>query len=244
VALGGEIGKTSAQGGRVLIQNPNSRASFQQFEIKPVGPPFTGVKTPDCAVTEGGGIACQGNLRPGRTLAVKFGMDPDSDAPPVFLIAHGTATGLAYIPPGNPCEDFGDVVTRLRAEGAVLVKHLTALTRVPQARRFVAPLRRAATSFAKQLDTALRRAGNCAAGGARKGAAAAACDPQGRALQRAKGTVAGLNVILPIERRVAAKVKKLRVVPGNTRKELAAAKGAIERAERALVACDALLAQN
>ena len=244
VPLGGEIGKTSAEGGRVLIQNPNSRASFQQFEIKPVGPPFTSVETPDCAVTEGGGIACQGSLRPGRTLAVEFRMAPESDAPAVFLIAHGTATGLAYIPPGDPCEDYGEVVTRLRAEGAVLVNHSTALARVPQARRFLAPLSRKLTAFARQFEAALKRASNCAAGEARKSAAATACDPQGRALQRAKGTVAGLNLVLPTERRVAARIKRLRAVPGKTRKQIAAAKASIRRAEQALLACDASLAQD
>jgi hypothetical protein len=242
--LGGEIGKTSAEGGRVLIQNPNSGASFQQFEIKPIGLPFTSVRTPDCALTEGGAIACQGSLRPGRTLAVKFGMDPDSDAPPVFLIAHGNATGLAYIPPGDPCEDFHDVVTRLRAEAAVVRSHLAALARVPQARRFLAPLRRKLTTLSKQIQAALNRSGNCAAGDVRKTAAAAACDSQERALQRAKGTVAGLTAVLPTERRAAAKVKKLRAVPGKTRKEIAAAKMGIKRAGQALVACDAALAQG
>jgi hypothetical protein len=244
VPLTGTLGKTSAEGGRVLIQNPNATESFQQFEVKPIGLAFTSVSTPDCALTEGGGIACQGDLRPGRTLVIRFGMDPNADAPPAVLLAHGNATGLAYVEPGEPCADIKAVIARLKGEAAVVRTHLAAIERVATARPLARPLRLRLQSLTKQINAQVNRSGNCAAGEARKAASAAACDARWNRLERAKGTIAGLTAVLPTERRVAAKVKALRSLPGRTSKELAAAKANLTQQTKNLLACAAALATD
>jgi hypothetical protein len=243
VPIGGSLGFTSASTGRVTIQNPSPTRSFQLFEISPIGFRVTNVLTPDCGITEGGGIACQGSLGPRRTAVIQFTPDSRPPAASAVLSAYGSDVGFAFVEAGSPCPDVVASVERLAGETGVVRAHLATLQRSPGARPLLRALRRKLTALNKQLRTAQRRYQNCATG-ARKTAAAAACDPQSLSAARAGGTVAGLLDVLPTERRVAARVKALRALPARTEKALGAARGRAARAAQRLSACQASLAQD
>jgi hypothetical protein len=132
VPLGGSLGMTSATAGRVTIHNPNETQSFQRVEVAPVGFRVTNVLSPNCGITEGGGIVCQNTLAPGGARIIRFATD----------------------------------------------------------------------------------------------------------------SLAGLSAVLPVERRLAAKLKALRRVAAATGKALTEAKAASTRAAAALLACDASLSQD
>ncbi len=220
--LGGSLGRTQNGGGRVTISNPGT-ASFQQFEVAPIGFRADGVATADCGVTEGGGIACQRPLGPGKTAVVRFsGAVPDSSS--AYLLATSAGdTGLAYVPYGDACPDSAASSTRLRSEASIVRAHIAVMSRNRAAKRFLAPLRRKLAALEKQIAAAQRGLLRCEQTG-RKAAAASACDAKMLSVGHASGREAGLRDVLPTERRVAAKVKALRSLPASTQKKLAAAK--------------------
>ncbi len=240
--LGGSLGRTQNGGGRVTISNPGT-ASFQQFEVAPIGFRVSGVTTTDCGVTEGGGIACQRPLGPGKTAVVRFGgAVPDSSS--AYLLATSAGdTGLAYVPYGDPCPDSAASSTRVRSEASIVRAHLAVLSHTLAAKPFLAPLRRKLAALEKQIAAAQRGLLRCEQTG-RKVAAASACDAKMLSVGHAKGREAGLRDVLPTERRVAAQVKALRSLPASTQKKLAAAKAKLERVTEALLACAAALAQG
>ena len=240
--LGGSLGRTQNGGGRVTISNPGT-ASFQQFEVAPIGFRADGVATADCGVTEGGGIACQRPLGPGKTAVVRFGgAVPDSSS--AYLLATSAGdTGLAYVPYGDPCPDSAASSARVRSEASIVRAHLAVLSHTRAAKPFLAPLRRKLAALEKQIAAARRGLLRCVQTG-RKVAAASACDAKMLSVGHASGREAGLRDVLPTERRVAAKVKALRGLPPSTQKKLAAAKAKLERVTEALLACDAALAQG
>jgi hypothetical protein len=244
VPIGGSLGFTSASTGRVTIQNPNKGRSFQQFEVAPIGFRVTSVSTPDCAVTEGAGIACQGELRPRGTFVVRLDTEPVSGSPAAVLVAKGTDKGFAFVQGGDPCPDLEANVARLQAEAAVLRSHIAAMTKVRKARASLSSLRKRLAGITRQLAAQRAQLKSCGAGRERKSAAGTACDPEGKAAAQWSGRVAGLTAVLPVERRVAARVNALRAVPKRTQKALAAAKAASSRASKALSACDAALTLN
>ena len=189
----------------------------------------TGVATTDCGVTEGGGIACQRPLGPGKTAVVRFsGAVPDSSS--AYLLATGAGdTGLAYVPYGEACPDSAASSSRVRSEASIVRAHLAVLSHTRAAKPFLAPLRRKLAALEKQIAAAQRALLRCEQTG-RKAAAASACDAKMLSVGHASGRVAGFRDVLPTERRVAAKVKALRGLPASTQKKLAAAKAQAQAA--------------
>jgi hypothetical protein len=240
--LGGSLGRTGNGAGRVTISNPG-KSSFQQFEVAPIGFRVSGVATTDCGVTEGGGIACQRPLGPGKTAVVRFSAAVDDSSSAYLLATSAEDTGLAYVPHGDACPDAAATSTRLRSEASVVRAHLALLSRSRAAKHFLAPLRRKLAALEKQIATAQRGLLQCEQTG-RKVAAASACDAKMLSVGHASGRVAGLGDVLPTERRVAAKVKALRRLPSSTQKKLADAKAKLKRVKGALLTCDAALAQG
>jgi len=240
--LGGSLGRTGNGGGRVTIRNAG-RASFQQFEVAPIGFRVSGVATTDCGVTEGGGIACQRPLGPGKTAVVRFSGAVEDSSSAYLLATSADDTGLAYVEHGDPCPDLAASSMRIRSEASIVRAHLAVMSRNRAAKPFLGPLRTKLAALEKQIAAAQRGLSSCERTG-RKVAAAAACDAKLLSVGRAVGREAGLRDVLPTERRVGARVKALRSLPSSTRKTLAAAKAATARAVRALAVCDASLAQG
>jgi len=246
VPLGGSLGMTSATAGRVTIHNPNETQSFQQVEVAPVGFRVTNVLSPNCGISEGGGIVCQNTLAPGGARIIRFATDSLPGLRSAVLLAHGSETGLAYVQAGDPCPDLQANLARVQAEAGVLKSHIATLSRVRQARPSLGPLRARLAAVKKELAAQQRQLKGCRAGRAEKAKAAreAACDLLGRTLARAEGRTAGLSAVLPVERRLAAKLKALKRVAAATGKALTEAKAASARAAAALRACDASLSQD
>jgi hypothetical protein len=240
--LGGSLGRTGNGAGRVTISNPG-RASFQQFEVAPIGFRVSGVATTDCGVTEGGGIACQRPLGPGKTAVVRFSGAVEDSSSAYLLATSASETGLAYVPYGEACPDSVAASIRVRSEASVVRAHLAVLLHTRAAKRFLAPLRRKLAALEKQITATQHGLLRCEQTG-RKVAAASACDAKILAVGHASGREAGLRDALPTERRVAGKVKALRSLPASTQKKLAAAKAKLKRVTEALLACDASLAQG
>jgi hypothetical protein len=233
--LGGSFGKTSETTGRVTIRNA-SKTSFNRLEVEPVGffirsvTRFSigkGNRAQDCAVTEGGGAACQGALGPGQTAVISFRTTPSTEGGEVVLLAHGAQTGFIDVPAGDPCVDLAGLVERLRAEAGALkpqvaqmerelraaktalhgAKLAAAEKRVDQATAALGKLSRRLAAVKKEIAAAQQQLRSCEKGTPRKTAAAVPCDAQTLAVARTAGKVRGLAEGLTVERRVAAKAK-------------------------------------
>jgi hypothetical protein len=243
VPIGGSLGITSAGTGRVTISNPSATRSFGQLEVAPIGFRVTNVLTSDCGITEGAGIACQASLGPRRTAVIRFTLDSRPAAASAVLSAAGTDVGFAFVQAGDPCPDVAASISRVRREASIVQAHLALLARVGRARAHLGPLRRKLAALKAQIEAGQRNFLKCAAG-TRKTAAASACDADGLRVAHAAGTLAGLQDVLPTERRVAVKVKSLREVPQKTRQKLTAARVKLARMTQGLAACQASLSQD
>jgi hypothetical protein len=241
VPIGGSLGFTSASTGRVTIQNPGKTRSFQQLEVAPIGFRATNVLTPDCGITEGGGIACQGNLGPRRTAVIEFTPDSRPADASAVLSANGSDVAFAFVQAGTPCPDVVASVSRARSEASVVRAHLASLMRVGKARRYLGPLQRKLAALNRQINATQRTYNKCSAG-TRKTAAASACDADALRVANAAGRQAGLQDVLPTERRVAGKVKSLRALPRKTQRTLTTVRATVARATQRLTACQTSLA--
>jgi hypothetical protein len=243
VPIGGSLGFTSAGTARVTIANASSTRSFQRLEVAPIGFQARAVASPDCGITEGGGIACQRNLGPRRTAVLRFTPDSRPSAASAVLSAYGSDIGFGFVQAGSPCPDLIAAVAQTRSEASIVRAHLALLARVANARRYLRPLRRKLAVLDRQVAAEQRNYVNCSAG-TRKTAAGSACDADALRVANAAGRAAGLRAVLPTDRLIAVKVKQLRAFSRTTQKKLTAAKGTLERATQRLAVCQASLAQS
>ncbi|MBA3718087.1 MAG: hypothetical protein H0W87_07675, partial [Actinobacteria bacterium] len=201
VPLAGSLGMTSPTEGRVTILNV-SRVSFQQLEVAPIGFRVRSVSTQDCGTTEGGGIACQGNLGPGSRAVIQFVTEPLAGAPSAVLLAHGSQTGFIYVQAGDACPDLLAELARLQAQAstvksqiALAERQLTsaehslgrskafanAAAQIRSARSALGPLLHRLAALTRAIRGREQKLKSCEGGGARKAAAATACDDEWKA---------------------------------------------------------------
>ena len=182
------------------------------------------------------------SLRPGATTAITFTAELPQAAS-AYLVAQGSDTGLAYVEGGDPCPDVFASVSRLRSEASVVRSHLIRLKEAGAPGSLLAPLQRAGVRLTAQIAAAQSAFAGCRSG-ARKAAAAAACDAEAQSLARAKGKLAGLLKVLPVERRVAARKKSLRSIAAKTLGAIRKARASSAQARGVLADCDASLSQG
>jgi len=227
VLIGGSLGMTSATEGRVTILNA-SESTFQQLEVAPIGFRVANVKTQDCGVTEGGGIACQGTLRPHESAVIQFVASPFSGTPSAVLLALGGETGFIYVQAGDACPDLSGQLARIQAQIAPVKSQIAlaerqltgaqhslgssqafakATAQIRSARSALRPLRQRLTALRRAVRGREGKLRSCEGGGALKVAATGTCDDESKAAGRAGGTVVALLTALSVERRVAKRAR-------------------------------------
>ena len=224
--LGGTFGETSVSTGRITVHNP-STLSFRPIEVAPVGFRVTGISrvaigtrniTPDCGITEGGGVACQGPLGPGKTATLTFSTGSFGAQPSVVLLAGDGPSAFVVAAAGNPCADIESSIAGLQAEANALQGEVAKLKRgvavragalakqIRGIRTQVAGLERRLASVRSALRKAQKQLRACLPQ-SQKGARVAACDPESKTAARTRGKAKGLAEALVVERSVSAKAR-------------------------------------
>lgn len=224
--IGGSFGMVSPSVGRVTFHNATG-ATLQQFEFAPVGFRVASVQTADCAVTEGGGIACQGELGPDDLGVITFTTDPFIGQASAALVAHGSsAAGIAFVQAGDPCPDLRAALAGFKVRAAAVNAQIARVKRelaavdgalgrgkgfakarkqLKAARNALAALMKTSRTLARDVQREQADIKSCESN-ARPGAPTA-CGNEWSAAAQGFGVAEGLAGAVANERRVATKAR-------------------------------------